>query len=137
MPVLPSAPWPKPPADARCPCLSGDTYGSCCGPFHSGDATAPTAVRLMRSRYSAFVVGDEQYLLDTWHPATRPASIDLDPAVRWMSLEVLGTVHGGPFDSEGIVEFMAHYRANGEGARQHETSSFVRDAGRWLYVAAV
>ncbi|MET0725475.1 MAG: YchJ family metal-binding protein, partial [Leifsonia sp.] len=54
-------------SDDRCPCLSGEAYGSCCGRFHAG-AVAPTAVQLMRSRYSAFVVGDAAYLLDTWHP---------------------------------------------------------------------
>ena len=67
---------------ARCPCLSGLQYGECCGPFHSGDAFAPTAERLMRSRYSAFAVGDADYLLATWHPTTRPAELALDPEQR-------------------------------------------------------
>jgi SEC-C motif-containing protein len=137
MPDRPAFPWPKPPHDARCPCLSGDVYGDCCGPLIEGSVPAPTAVRLMRSRYTAFVVGEADYLLGTWHEATRPAALELDPAVRWMRLEILGTTRGGPFDTEGTVEFMAHYRQGGEGARQHENSAFVKLDGRWVYVAAV
>lgn len=88
----------------------------------------------MRSRYTAFVVGEEQYLLDTWHPTTRPTLIGLDPAIRWMRLEILGATGGGLLDTEGTVEFAAHYRANGVSEQQREVSTFVKQAGRWLYV---
>jgi hypothetical protein len=68
--------------ELACPCGLGDDYESCCGRFHAG-APAPTAEALMRSRYSAFAVGDAGYLLRTWHPAGRPQNLSLDPALRW------------------------------------------------------
>jgi SEC-C motif domain protein len=83
----------------------------------------------MRSRYTAFVRGDVEHLLRTWHPDTRPATLELDPSVRWTGLEVLDRVGGGLFDVEGVVEFRAHHR---DGV-QHERSRFARDAGRWVY----
>lgn len=122
----------------RCPCLSGDPYGDCCGRYHhglGGGPTAPTAEALMRSRYSAFAVGDPGYLLATWAPATRPASLDLDDDTEWRGLEIVRTEAGGPFDSAGVVEFVARYRdpRTRRGA-PHETSRFIREHGRWLYV---
>lgn len=121
---------------ARCPCLSGEVYGACCRPFHAGDAVAPTAERLMRSRYSAYVVGDADYLLATWHPRTAPKSLELDPAQRWFRLDVVAGERGGLLDTVGVVEFVAHYRNGREAGTQHETSAFIRVKGRWLYVDA-
>ncbi|KQX06683.1 MULTISPECIES: YchJ family protein [unclassified Leifsonia] len=123
--------------DSRCPCLSGDTYGSCCGRFHSGAALAPTAVQLMRSRYSAYVAGDVAYLLRTWHPSTRPEQLELDPSVRWFRLEIAETTAGGPFDTTGTVEFTARSKHDGVAHAQHENSAFVREQGAWLYVDAL
>jgi SEC-C motif-containing protein len=88
----------------------------------------------MRSRFSAFAVADEAYLLRTWHPATRPASIDFDPGQRWTHLEIVARSKGGPFHTEGTVEFRAHYRVAGRTGVQSENSSFVRTDGQWLYV---
>ena len=129
------------PDDARCPCLSGDTYGACCGRHHAdvraGGAGAPTAETLMRSRYSAFAVGDAGYLLATWHPSTRPDVLDLDDDVEWRRLDVVRAVAGGPFDAEGVVEFVAHHRSRTDRAARgtlHETSRFARSGGRWVYV---
>ena len=116
----------------RCPCLSGDSYAECCRRFHDGLAAAPTAERLMRSRYSAYAVGDLDYLSATWHPLTRPTVIDPDPEAGWYRLDIISKFKGGPFDTEGIVEFEAFYR----GGSQREASSFVREEGRWYYVAA-
>lgn len=123
--------------DARCPCLSGETYGRCCGRFHSGAAEAPTAEALMRSRYSAFAVMDAEYLLRTWHSSTRPDVLDLDPEQRWMRLDVLGRTGGSPLESEGTVDFVAHYRYGRERGSLHEHSRFVREHGRWLYLDAL
>ena len=123
-------------SDDRCPCLSGETYGACCRPFHVGDALAPTAERLMRSRYSAYVVGDAAYLTATWHPRTAPAELELDPAQRWFRLDVLATTAGGMLDTEGTVEFVARYRLGGQAGQQHELSTFIRSGRRWLYVDA-
>ncbi|MFD6091226.1 YchJ family protein [Oerskovia sp. NPDC060338] len=137
-----TATWPLP-DDARCPCLSGETYGACCGRFHVGVAaggpdavTAPTAEALMRSRYAAFAVGDADYLLATWHPSTRPADLDLDNGVTWRRLDVVATSAGGPLDRTGVVEFVAHFRSaeTRERGSLHEVSSFVREGGRWYYV---
>lgn len=124
-------------ADSRCPCLSGETYGNCCGRFHSGSASAPTAEALMRSRYSAFAVGNAPYLLATWHPDHRPDQLDLDPELEWRRLDILATSGGGPLDSTGTVEFTAHYRQDGQRGSQHELSRFVRENGQWLYLDGV
>lgn len=118
----------------NCPCLSGEQYGDCCGRFHRGDAEAATAEQLMRSRYAAFVLLDAAYLLRTWHPDTRPAQLELDPAVQWRRLDIVSTGRGGPLDSEGTVEFKAHYLHDGERGAQHETSRFLREDRRWYYV---
>lgn len=91
----------------------------------------------MRSRYAAFAVNDEAYLLRTWHPATRPESIDLDPTVRWVRLDIERTVRGGLLDTTGIVEFTARYRQQGSRGSQHETSRFEKVSGAWLYVDAL
>ncbi|MEV8148287.1 YchJ family protein [Arthrobacter sp. NPDC080073] len=117
-----------------CPCLSGEPYAECCGRFHRGDADAPTAEQLMRSRYSAFVVLDSDYLLRTWHPDTRPAALDLDPDIEWRRLDILATHGGGPLDTEGTVEFAAHYRSDGERGVQRENSRFLRIDRRWYYL---
>ncbi|MFI9008350.1 YchJ family protein [Actinosynnema sp. NPDC053489] len=121
-------------APDRCPCGRGEPYDECCGPLHDGTRKAPTAEALMRSRYSAFAVGDEEYLLATWHPDTRPASLDLDPEQRWTRLEVLSHTGGTPFETTGTVEFRAHYRYPGGHEVLHEKSRFVREGGAWLYV---
>ena len=122
------------PAPDRCPCLSGETYDSCCGRLHRGEAAAPTAEQLMRSRYSAFAVGDAEYLRATWHPRTRPHDLDLDPDLRWYRLDVLATAAGGPFDTTGPVEFRAHHRGPVGRGSLHEVSRFAREGGSWFYV---
>jgi SEC-C motif-containing protein len=100
---------------------------------HAGGRAA-TAEHLMRSRFSAFALGDVAYLLRTWHPSTRPASLELDPELRWYRLDVLRTERGGLLDTQGLVEFRAHYRSPGGSGVQAETSRFVREDGDWLYV---
>jgi len=117
-----------------CPCGLPATYDDCCGRFHRGAAKAPTAERLMRSRYSAFSVGDAAYLLRTWHPSTRPATLDLDKKLRWTGLEVLETAGGSAFETQGTVRFRAHYREHGRPGTLDELSRFVLQQGMWLYV---
>ncbi|MFE2074890.1 YchJ family protein [Streptomyces misionensis] len=113
-----------------CPCGLPQPYDACCGRFHSGAASAPTAELLMRSRYCAFVKGDAQYLLRTWHPRTRPERLDLDPRMRWTGLEILDTDGGSAFHTTGTVAFRASYR----GGALHERSRFERVDGAWVYV---
>ena len=115
-----------------CPCGLPGGYEACCGRFHRGQAAPPTAERLMRSRYSAFVVGDRAWLLASWHPSTRPRRLVLD-ATAWTGLEVLETRGGGLLDVEGEVRF----RASSTGGVLEERSRFVRDAGRWSYLGPV
>ena len=119
----------------RCPCLSGETYDACCGPLHRGEQSAPTAERLMRSRFSAFARGDVSYLLRSWHPSTRPGRLELDPDVRWYRLDIERTERGGPFDRDGVVEFRAYFRGPERGVL-HETSRFVREGSDWFYLDA-
>ena len=118
----------------RCPCGSGDSYGGCCGRYHDGTATAPTAERLMRSRYSAFVVGDEEYLQLSWHPDTRPVGPVIDPTIRWTGLEIVAAVGGRLGESAGTVEFVARFREDGVTGSMHESSRFRRVEGNWRYL---
>lgn len=127
-----------------CPCLSGLTYAECCGRFHTGQAEAPTAEALMRSRFSAFATGDVAYLLHSWHPDTRPETLELDDTLRWYRLDILDTVAGSFPDSTGVVEFAAYWKRKpgqdpvpeGEprNGMQQERSRFARHDRRWVYI---
>ncbi|HEX4873014.1 MAG TPA: YchJ family protein [Nevskiaceae bacterium] len=115
-----------------CPCESGRPYADCCAPLHAG-APAPDAERLMRSRYSAFVLGRRDYLLASWHPDTRPAELPLEPARRWLGLSV--RAHQPLGEDAAVVEFVARSRVGGGRAeRLHERSRFRRLGGHWLYL---
>lgn len=120
-----------------CPCGRLDahkrllTYAACCAPLHAGEA-APDAESLMRSRYSAFVLGDVPYLLATWHSSTRPATLELEPQAKWLGLDIKSHRSTGVDRSE--VEFVARFRLAGRAVRQRELSRFVREDGRWFYV---
>lgn len=120
-----------------CPCGSDKTYARCCAPFISGDAIPPDARTLMRSRYCAYVLEDEAYLLATWHSLTRPASLDLkrEPRPRWLGLKILS--HRDADEEHAQVEFVARYKIGGRGFRLHETSRFERVNGRWHYLDGV
>lgn len=126
-----------------CPCgqLSAAkkpvVLGACCGRYlySSGSTPAPDAPSLMRSRYSAFVLGLSDYLVATWHTTTRPDDLTLDLGARWLGLEVRR--HAVIDASHAEVEFVARYRpADGSGpaTRIHERSRFVREDKRWYYV---
>ena len=92
-----------------CPCGSGQRYDACCGRLHRRQAEAETAEELMRSRYAAYAVGDLDHVFRTWHPRTRPDTLEPDPALTWTGLNVLDVVDGGPGDETGEVEFEATY----------------------------
>jgi SEC-C motif-containing protein len=119
--------------EATCPCGSGRPLAGCCGRLHAGEPAAD-AEALMRSRYSAYVLENEAYLLATWHPVTRPASLAFDaaPRPRWLGLTVKRHI---PLDERhATVEFVARYKLDGRAFRLHELSRFERVDGRWLYV---
>lgn len=119
-----------------CHCGTGRDYAACCGRYHAG-AAAPDAEALMRSRYSAFVRGDADYLRVSWHPETRPDELGLDAPgaakTTWLGLTVKSHRVTGPDTAE--VEFVARYRVGGGSAvRMQELSRFARIDGRWFYV---
>ena len=116
-----------------CPCGSGNPYDQCCGPIVRNERPADTAEELMRSRFTAFALGDVDHVFRSWHPATRPDELDELPRQEWLGLEILEVVDGGPTDDHGVVEFVATHA----GGKQHERSRFTRRAGRWVYVDAV
>lgn len=92
----------------------------------------------MRSRFEAFRDGDDAWLLASWHPSTRPATLDLSRNPTWRGLQIIDKVAGGPDDETGIVEFRATYLVGGGGVDLlHERSQFIRDDGRWYYLDAV
>ncbi|MDZ7921141.1 YchJ family protein [Rhodoferax sp.] len=108
-------------------------YGACCGRWLETDAPAPDAESLMRSRYCAFVLDRETYLLKTWHPSQRPANVAFEPGVKWLGLEVRS--HTVQDATHAQVEFVARQKpAVGAAVRLHERSRFVLDNGAWLYV---
>ncbi|GAB3943570.1 YchJ family protein [Corynebacterium tapiri] len=121
----------------RCPCSTGLPFDECCQRYHEGQP-APTALALMRSRFSAFAVRNEDYLLRTWAPATRPDSLDLSEfPIRFYRLDILDVVNGGLTDDTGIVEFEAFYKGAERGS-QRERSRFERGSDNcWYYADGV
>lgn len=88
----------------------------------------------MRSRYSAFVEGSEDYLLASWHPQTRPSRVRLNPEQRWLGLSIKSTEEGMAGDTAGTVEFVARFKVDGKGHRLHEVSRFENIDGCWYYL---
>ena len=124
-------------AEDICPCrvMTKDAraYADCCQPFILDHKAAPTAEALMRSRYSAFVLGLGDYLMDTWDPSTRPATMDLnEPRVRWLRLEVRRVDQID--ENRATVDFVAYSQQRGRRMRLHEISRFERKDGKWLYL---
>ncbi|MFW0792974.1 YchJ family metal-binding protein [Gordonia sp. CPCC 205515] len=123
--------------DDRCPCGSGLTFAECCAPILRGTRKPGSAEMLMRSRFTAFSIDDRDYLLDSWHPRTRPRNLVLDRSMRWIRLEIESASAGGPFDTTGEVVFAAHYTVNGVRGILHERSRFEKYDGVWVYVDGV
>ncbi len=117
---------------AACPC-GGLSFEGCCGPYLEGKAPAPTALALMRSRYSAFVTGNEDYLRETWLAKNRPSGriIDKKDPVKWVGLKI---VSHQELEDRATVEFIASYKRNGRMMKLHENSLFIKEDDRWYYV---
>ena len=118
-----------------CPCDATRRYAACCGRWHAGalHLLASDAEALMRSRYSAYVLGLADSLRDTWHASTRPPEpIAFEPGLRWLGLEIRR--HRQVDDEHAEVEFVARSKLGGRAHRLHETSRFLREGGRWFYV---
>jgi len=124
-------------AQAHCPCGSGKGYECCCGPLHANNVQAKDALALMRARYSAYVRKHVDYLLATWHPSTRPPTLDLAdrPGLRthWLGLQVISHRTLDPQRQE--VSFIARVKVGGGPAqRLAERSRFLNENGVWFYV---
>lgn len=88
----------------------------------------------MRSRYTAYVVGDEAYLLASWYPANRPTAIAFDPQQHWLGLKILSSQESA---GKAVVEFVARFKIAGRGYRLHEISRFERGDQGWLYIDGI
>lgn len=119
----------RPAPDAVCPCGRA-AFGVCCGPILDG-APAPSAERLMRSRYTAFSVGDSAHLARSWHPRTRPDEIGVDDGTEWTGLVIEDAVEE---EDGATVTFRAGWRHGRERGELRERSRFARRGGRWVYV---
>ena len=122
----------------KCYCNSNKEFSQCCQPIILGAAKAETAEQLMRSRYSAYVVADINYLLNSHHKSTRPTKerkniLKWAKSVRWIGLEVISTQKGTATDSDGYVEFKAMFEENGKLDYIHEKSYFVKENSLWYY----
>ncbi|MDJ0833151.1 MAG: YchJ family metal-binding protein [Gammaproteobacteria bacterium] len=113
-----------------CPCSSGVEYQHCCGAYIDGKALPEYAEQLMRSRYTAYVLGKADYLAQTWHRDYRPVDLEPDPALQWIGLEIL---HSEEAAATATVEFEARLLAHGKVDALHENSRFVREQGQWWY----
>ena len=121
--------------DGLCVCGSGITGGDCCAPIIHGSKVAATAEQLMRSRYSAYVLADSEYLLRSWHVDTRPQSLLINASeLIWTDLVVCLTRAGQPGDKKGEVEFIASYTQQGTSGQVHENSRFIFENEQWFYV---
>ncbi len=123
----------------NCPCGIIKPYSDCCKIIHDDVSKAKTAEQLMRSRYSAFVRADGDYLMQSHHSTTRPlkekkAIVKWAKSVSWIRLEVLETLKGKVKDTEGTVTFNAYFYENGEVNVIHEKSAFVKEHGNWMYL---
>lgn len=118
----------------HCPCGTDLQYINCCGRYLDNGEIADTAEILMRSRYTAYALNREDYLLATWYHSTRPILLGLAnrPHNQWLKLTMKRHEQSTP--DLAIVEFVAHYRTNGRAHRLHEISRFVREEGRWFYI---
>lgn len=120
------------PGSNPCPCGSKKSYAQCCELLHKG-GFAPTAEALMRSRYTAFALGLDEYIQRSWHASTRPSeSIGEDEKPRWIGLQIKR--HESLDDDRAMVEFNARYKINGRAFVLHEISRFVRENGQWFYL---
>ena len=127
------------PLSKPCPCGSENSLGQCCGIYLQGQLSAPTAEKLMRSRYTAYCLKNIDYLFKTEHPSrhlpnTRELIAATANSVQWLGLTIVATDAGQTADDKGIVEFMAVFKEGGQAAQLHERSRFVKEKGKWFYV---
>lgn len=128
-----------PATDTHCPCGTKKSLNECCLPFIQGTSSPTTAEQLMRSRYTAHTLLAIDHLWATWSPEQRLRSSKADilawaESCDWLGLQIIATQQGGAGDDEGIVEFIALFRQQGQMHQHHEVSRFKKVLGKWLYV---
>ena len=122
-------------SSTNCLCNSDLPYDLCCEPLHTGKSHALTAKALMRSRFTAYAMHNEMYLLQTWDPVSRPEAIDFSKETgEWTHLDIISTKKGLAKDNKGIVEFKAYFTQGGEEQVMTETSRFIKKQGHWFYL---
>lgn len=120
----------------NCFCGSDEPYSRCCGPFIKGAATAPSAEKLMRSRYSAYVMAAVDYLVETTHSSKRGGLVKSEilqwaKSNNWLGLEIINS-------DTFRVEFKAYFRdRSGKKQTHHERSDFVFEEGKWSYLDGI
>lgn len=124
-----------------CPCGSGLEYSLCCQPYLNDERVAATPALLMRSRYSAFVTNNADYLIKTWHPECVSPGMRAEleksfAATRWLGLTVYEQAEGREAN-EGFVSFVARFEESGSPGAIIERSRFLRQNDRWYYVDGV
>ena len=121
-----------------CLCGSGINYQECCELFHVGEKKPTTAVELMRSRYTAYVLRNAVYLQETWDVTRRPKLIDFSKEkIDWLRLEIVDIKKGEAKDNKGLVTFKAFYSQEGEVCVMNEISRFRKNNGHWFYLDGV
>lgn len=123
----------------KCHCSSGKPFSDCCEPFLSKDTLPDSAEKLMRSRYSAYVTENIDYLIHTTHSTTASDYKKSDLAhwaksSQWQKLEIISTQDGLKTDATGFVEFKAYYQSKGVNTIHHEKSLFMKESDKWFYV---
>ncbi|RUM35196.1 MAG: zinc chelation protein SecC [Desulfobulbus sp.] len=121
-------------SNRQCMCGSGRAFSACCSPIIRSTRLAATAEELMRSRFTANVLRDVRYILDSWYASTRPETLDPGSIPQWIRLQIVDVVAGTASDEEGIVEFKATCLQADRFSLLHERSRFVRKNGQWYYL---
>lgn len=127
----------------KCPCSPTRNYADCCKMAHDNILSVNTSETLMRSRYSAFVLADIDYLQKSHHSSTRPSkkekkdTLQWTKSVEWVKLEIINTTKGVLNDIVGTVEFKAFFMERGQLNIIHENSNFSKENNHWVYVDGV
>jgi SEC-C motif-containing protein len=126
----------------KCPCNDAVEFAACCEPVIRGQRKAATAEELMRSRYSAYALGEIEWIVDSQSPdgrqfVDRRATEEWSKRATWHRIEIVETREGGPDDAEGFVEFKAYYTLGGEDITHHEIASFRKENGTWFFVDGI
>jgi SEC-C motif-containing protein len=126
----------------KCPCTSGKEFAVCCEPILTQQQKATTAEQLMRSRYTAYALGNVDWIVESQSPegrqfVDRRATEEWSRRAEWRRMEVVEVKDGGPDDAEGFVDFKAYYTIGGEDITHHEVASFRQDEGTWYFVDGI